>query len=70
MADHPPDEVLTIKEVAAAMRVHHHTVRRHIAAGRLRATKRGNLWFIRRQWLEAFLDGDQDPGVNDTRASA
>lgn len=69
MADHPSEEVLTIKEVAAAMRVHHHTVRRHIAAGRLRATKRGALWFIRRQWFEDFLNGDHGGDV-DSRASA
>lgn len=54
------DPVLFIDEVAAELRVHHNTVRRHIDAGRLRATKQGGRWFIRRSALEEFKDGGRE----------
>jgi excisionase family DNA binding protein len=48
------DPVLFIDEVAAELRVHPNTIRRHIKAHRLVATKQGNRWFIRRSAVDAF----------------
>lgn len=56
------DPVLFIDEVAAELRVHPNTIRRHIRAHRLQATKQGNRWFIRRSAVEAFLRADPQSG--------
>ena len=53
------DPVLFIEDVAAELRQHHQTVRRHIRAHRLPAIKQGGRWFIRRSALEAFKTGGQ-----------
>jgi excisionase family DNA binding protein len=50
------DPVLFIDEVATELRVHPNTVRRHIEANRLKATKQGGRWFIRRSAVDAFMD--------------
>jgi excisionase family DNA binding protein len=55
------DPVLYIEEVAVELRQHYQTVRRHIRTGRLRATKQGGRWFVRRSALDAFLRGDREP---------
>lgn len=54
------DPVLYIEEVAAELRQHHQTVRRHIREHRLEATRQGNRWFVRRSALDAFLRGDRE----------
>lgn len=52
-------DVLSPRMVAEILGRDYETVRRYIASGELRATKRGGQWFIRREWLEAFLNGDE-----------
>lgn len=49
------DPVHTAHEVAEQLGVHYQTLRKYILAGELKAVKRGNRWFIRRSWVEAFL---------------
>lgn len=53
-------DVLSPRLVAEILGRNYESVRRYITSGELRATKRGGQWFIRREWLEAFIDGD-DP---------
>ena len=52
-------DVLSVRMVAEILGCNYETVRHYIASGELRATKRGGQWFIRREWLEAFIDGDE-----------
>jgi excisionase family DNA binding protein len=58
------DPVLFIEEVAAELRLNHQTIRAHIRAGRLRATKQGNRWFILRSAVDAFKRGEQVPAAS------
>lgn len=56
------DEVLGPVDVARILDVHVQTVRSLIKSRELRAVKRGNRYYIRRSWLEEFLDdGAQVP---------
>ncbi len=63
-------DYLTVREVAAIYNVHEMTVRRHIAAGRLRAVRVGRSIRVRRQDLEAYsseasaLPGATEPERN------
>lgn len=50
-----PDPVITAQQAADEVGVHYQTLRRYVLSGELKAVKRGNRWFIRRSWLEAFL---------------
>lgn len=50
--------ILTVQQVARELDVSNKTVYRHIDAGLLRATKRGNRFYVRRAWLDAYLNGD------------
>lgn len=61
------DPVLSPAEVAAELHVHVQTVRTHMRAGVLRSVKRGGRRFIRRSWLDAYLDDGHD---HPTRATA
>lgn len=54
------DPVLFIDEVAAELRVHPNTIRRHIKADRLTATKQGNRWFIRRSAVDTFTGAGRE----------
>ena len=49
------DPVHTAHEVADELGIHYQTLRKHMLSGRMQAVKRGNRWFIRRSWVEAFL---------------
>jgi len=50
------DPVLSAQQVADELGIHVKTLlRTHIRPGRLPAVKRGNRWFIRRSWLEEYL---------------
>ena len=59
-------ELLTVDEVARECRIHPITVRRHIAAGRLRAVRIGRRVRIRREDLEAFAE-EAGPGAERPR---
>ena len=48
-------EILKVKEVAAALRVHNKTIRRWIRAGSLPASRVGKSYYIRSEDLQAFL---------------
>lgn len=52
-----PDDAtyLSVKEIAALLRVHPKTVRRWIAAGTLPATQMGRAWRIKRSDLKACI---------------
>lgn len=50
------DPVLTAHQCAAELGVHYQTLRKYIRAGELRAAKRGNRLFIRRSWVDEFLN--------------
>lgn len=56
-------ELLTVKEVAAYLRVSGMTVIRMIKAGRLEAVRPGRAWRIKAASLYA-LDGDSPKGGN------
>jgi excisionase family DNA binding protein len=57
------DELLTIEEVARYCRVHKATIRRHIAAGRLRSVRIGRAVRVRREDVEEYID----PGAAERR---
>ena len=57
------DDLLTIKEAAAQMKVAERTIRRWIAQGRLQASKIARTVRIRREALEALTQ----TGVAETR---
>lgn len=57
------DPVLTVHDVADELGKSYRTVCRYIKAGELKATKRGNSVFIRRSWLEEFLDPTRPANV-------
>lgn len=57
------DPVLTAHQVADVLGEHYKTVLRHIREGRLRASKQGNRLFIRRSWLDEFLDDQAAPAA-------
>ncbi|MGH2610559.1 MAG: helix-turn-helix domain-containing protein [Tepidiformaceae bacterium] len=50
------DELLTVDEVARYCRVHKATIRRHIAAGRLRSVRVGRAVRVRREDLDDYVD--------------
>ena len=50
----PPDELCTVDAAAERLALHPKTVLRHIREGRLRATKVGKAYRIRRADLDAF----------------
>lgn len=58
------DPVLYIEDVAAELRQHHQTVRRHIREHRLEATRQGNRWFIRRSALERFKGASREAAAS------
>ena len=49
------DELLTVETVAQVCRVHEGTVRRQIAAGKLRSVRVGRSVRVRREDLDAYL---------------
>ena len=49
------ERLLTVTEVAEQLQVHHHTVRRHIKAGKLRAVRVGRNVRILKADLETYL---------------
>lgn len=53
------DEVLDAHEAAALLGMHYRTVLRHIRTGELRAVKRRKRIYIRRQWIDEFLDPER-----------
>lgn len=57
--DQPP---LSVADVAAFTRKHPKTVRRWIISRRLRASRSGGQWFVRREDLARFLDPDSGTG--------
>lgn len=63
-------ELLTIKEVATAYRVHEMTVRRHIATGRLRAVRVGRGMRVRRDEMESYLEAQEVSRSDDELAGA
>ncbi len=50
-----PDEYLSIEEVAGMLDLHPKTVRGFVADGRLRASRAGRKWRVRRRDVELFL---------------
>lgn len=52
----PASRFMTVKEVAAYMRVSDMTVYRLIESGQLRATRAGRSWRIQTSDAEAYLD--------------
>jgi excisionase family DNA binding protein len=40
------EQLLTVDEAAAALKLHAQTVREHLKAGKLRGIKRGSVWRI------------------------
>lgn len=52
---------LTIAQAAELLQVDHKTIRRAIHAGRLKATKLGAVWRIRREAIAALEGVDQRP---------
>jgi excisionase family DNA binding protein len=50
------DELLTIDEVAAKLKVKPRTVREWLQTGRLRGIRAGRLWRMRAEDVEAFLE--------------
>jgi excisionase family DNA binding protein len=52
-----PQQLLTLQEVAAYLRVSISTVRREIAKGRLEAVRVGHLYRVRRADMNAYLEG-------------
>lgn len=55
-ARHADPDLLTVGEVAERLRLNHHSVRRHIRNGRLKAVRVGGRVRIRREDLEAFME--------------
>lgn len=53
------DEVLKPRQVAELLGVHYHTVLARIADGELRAVRRGTRLYVRRSWVEEFLNADE-----------
>lgn len=49
-------DILTPHQVADELGRHYETVLRHIKAGLLRATKQGGRIYIRRAWLNEYID--------------
>jgi excisionase family DNA binding protein len=64
-----PDEVLTIKEVAALLKLAEKTVYAMAAAGEIPAFKIRGQWRIKRtefdQWMDAQPRGGESEGGND-----
>lgn len=56
-----PNEVLSVSQVMRELGRCRNTVYARIKDGSLRATKRGNLFYIRRAWLEEFLAAEDIP---------
>lgn len=54
------EPLLSPQEVAAFSGLSYHSVLREISCGRLRATKRRGHYLIRREWFDAWVDGE-DP---------
>ena len=50
-----PKDYYSVPEFAKRLLVNEETVRRHIRAGRLRAERIGNQWFIRQEDLRIFV---------------
>ncbi|MEO6326473.1 MAG: helix-turn-helix domain-containing protein [Thermoanaerobaculia bacterium] len=65
----PPDEVLTIKEVAALLKLAEKTVYAMAQAGEIPAFKIRGQWRIKRteldRWMDAQPRGGQNGGGND-----
>lgn len=49
------DQVLTVEEVAARLRVSHMTVIRRLEAGKIRARREGRLWRILESDLQDYI---------------
>ncbi len=60
-------ELLTVDEVAREFRVHPVTVRRHIAAGRLKAVRIGRSVRLRREDVDAYA-GVEEKQAKEARA--
>ncbi len=58
-------DVMTSREVAEILRVHPYTVNSLIRAGKLSAFKISNRYRIRREDLEEFMEGRQEPATQD-----
>lgn len=64
-----PDDILTLSEVAAYLKVAEKTVSRMIAAGEIPCAKVGNQWRFRRDLLDSWLlsrmqgERDADPAI-------
>ncbi len=57
-------DVMTTKEVAVILRVHPYTVNALIRGGKLNAFKISNRYRIRREDLEAFMEGASNDDVS------
>ena len=55
----PPD-VLTVKEIAYAMRVHYCTARSLVKNGDVKAYKVGHQWRVKKEALEDYLEKQQN----------
>lgn len=64
-------DLLTVKDVARHCQIHEGTVRRHIAAGRLRSVRVGRSVRVRPEDLDSYLDPgtirDSVPGEEEHR---
>lgn len=63
MSEGPPDRLLTVKELAAYLRLNERTVLKLAAEGPLPAVKVGNQWRFRKAMIDTWLD-DQMLGIS------
>jgi excisionase family DNA binding protein len=59
------EELLTVQEVAAELKLDRRTIYRYLKAGELRGLRFKGVWRIRRSDLAAFLEA-QRPNITDT----
>ncbi len=66
MSDHP-NEILTIDEVAAYLKVGKRTVYRLSASGKIPAFRLGGTWRFRRGELDQWIAGRIGKGINEDK---
>lgn len=54
------ENMLTVKQAAEILQLHHRTIQRMIARGEIKAVKVANRWRIRRQDLEDYMNNQSD----------
>lgn len=49
-------DIYSVQEVAELLKAHDHTIRNAIKSNRLKAEKMGNIYYIKKDELERFLE--------------